>query len=274
MLLLSVLALGAPPAQLGVSFAPGGLLFPYYAGAAYAMQEAGLIHSATPVGGSSAGSIIAAAIACDVPEETVQVGLSSLVADLRAGVGLRVAVREQLRQLLPDDAVERVSGRLTVCYQRILPWPKSCFVTEWEDKEDLVDTICASCNWPFFFSRWPLVWVRNTLATDGFFAVPRSRFGCPPLNADRTVNVLCLPSVATEFADEELIQPGRGAIPPIPVDQGRWFKWALEAAEDEDLANIYALGRQHAVSWMTQYTSEGTLKGTLMGAPSSSATSS
>jgi hypothetical protein len=217
---------------------------------AFALQDAGLITPSTPLGGSSAGSIVAAAIACDVPEATVLNGLSSLVADVRAGVGLRVAVRQQLLALLPDDAVARASGRLTVCYQRVLPWPRSMLVSEWSSKEDLVDTICASCNWPFFFSRWPLVWVRNSLATDGFFALPRSRFGCPALLAERTLNVVCLPTVWSQFADAELIQPGRGVIPPLPVEQNRWFRWALQAAADDELARIFRLGQEHAAAWM------------------------
>jgi hypothetical protein len=242
--------LGAPMPRLGVSFAPGGLLFPYYAGAAFALQDAGLITPSTPVGGSSAGCIVAAAIACEVPEATVLDGLSTLVADLRAGVGLRVAVRQQLLALLPDDAVARAAGRLTVCYQRVLPWPKPMLVTEWSSKEDLIDTICASCNWPFFFSRWPLVWVRNSLATDGFFSLPRARFGCPPLPAKRTLNVVCLPSVSSQFTDAELIQPGRGPVPPIPVEQSRWFGWALQAAADDELARTYRLGKEHAAAWV------------------------
>lgn len=245
--------LSAPTPRLGVSFAPGGLLFPYYFGVAVALRDAGLITPSTPVGGSSAGAIVAAAVACEVPEAVVLDGLSSLVADVRAGVGLRVAVRQQLLALLPDDAVARASGRLTVCYQRVLPWPRSMLVSEWSSKEDLVDTICASCNWPFFFSRWPLVWVRNSLATDGFFALPRSRFGCPALPADRTLNVVCLPAVSSQFADAELIQPGRGVIPPLPVDHSRWFRWALQAAEDDELARIYSLGQEHAAAWMSTH---------------------
>lgn len=161
MLAATLLAVGTAMPPLGVSFGPGGLLFPYYAGVAFEMQAAGLITPRTPLAGSSAGSIVAAAMACNVSEETVREGLQTLVGDLRAGVFLGVAVRRQLYDLLPDDAVALATGRLTICYQRVLPWPKSCLVTEWESKDDLVDTICASCNWPFFFSRWPLVWVRG-----------------------------------------------------------------------------------------------------------------
>jgi len=91
--------LGAPTPRLGVSFAPGGLLFPYYFGVAVALRDAGLITPSTPLGGSSAGAIVAAAVACEVPEAVVLDGLSSLVADVRAGVGLRVAVRQQLLAL-------------------------------------------------------------------------------------------------------------------------------------------------------------------------------
>lgn len=254
--MLLSLAVGASTPRLGISFAPGGLLFPYYAGVAFQMRDAGLLTAETPLGGSSAGAIVAAAMACDVSEESVVAGLRSLVCDLRGGgVSLRDAVRRQLYELLPDDAVERATGRLTVCYQRVLPWPRSYLVSEWASKDDLVDTICASCNWPFFFSRWPLVWVRGGLATDGFFALPRSRFGCPELGAQSTLKVLCLPAVRTEYSDGELLQPGRGGVPPIPPDiaQGTWFGWALRAAEDDELERIFELGRQHAAAWIESY---------------------
>ena len=52
----SVSADGASMPPLGFSFTPGGLLFPYYVGAAYELQRLGLLTPNTPLGGSSAGA--------------------------------------------------------------------------------------------------------------------------------------------------------------------------------------------------------------------------
>ena len=46
--------------------------------------------------------------------------------------------------------------------------------------------------------------MRGHLATDGFFSVPRSRFGCPELDAEQTLKVVCIPSIPTEFGHGEV----------------------------------------------------------------------
>lgn len=130
-----------PPA-LGFTFTPGGLLFPYYVGIAYSLKEAGLVSPTTPVGGSSAGSIVAAALACGVEEETVLSGLAALVEDVRSGTRLNPALRKQLDVLMPEDAARlAMEHNLAVGYLRVSPWPKACIVTEWESKADLIDTV-------------------------------------------------------------------------------------------------------------------------------------
>mmetsp|Transcript_50676 Transcript_50676/g.163683 ORF Transcript_50676/g.163683 Transcript_50676/m.163683 type:complete len:297 (+) Transcript_50676:141-1031(+) len=246
-----------PPA-LGFTFTPGGLLFPYYVGIAYSLKEEGLVSPTTPVGGSSAGSIVAAALACGVEEETVLSGLAALVEDVRSGTRLNPALRKQLDVLMPEDAARlAMEHNLAVGYLRVTPWPKACIVTEWESKADLIDTVCASCNWPFFFSRWPLVWCRGQLALDGFFSVPRSRFGCPPLTGagglppERTVAVCCLPRVSlAAFAARDTIQPERRAEYRLEVPEAQWFSWALEPATDAELAGMVRKGREHARAWL------------------------
>jgi len=39
----------------------------------------------------------------------------------------------------------------------------------------------------------------------------------------------------------------------LPVDHSRWFRWALQAAEDDELARIYSLGQEHAAAWMSTH---------------------
>ena len=105
-----------PP--LGFSFTPGGLLFPYYVGAAYELQRLGLLTPNAPLGGASAGAIVATAVASGLTEAEILDGLSVLVADYRGGTSLRASLRKQLARLLPDDAPQRCERHgLTVCYR-------------------------------------------------------------------------------------------------------------------------------------------------------------
>ena len=246
----ALLALPRPLA--GLSFSPAGMLFPYHAGVAYALKQGNFIDSNTKLGGSSAGAIIATAIATDVQQDAVDSALRRLSQRFQQGTTLRDALRDELLDILPDDAPQRARGRLTVAYQQVLPWPRKFLVTEWESKNDLIDTICASCCWPFFFSRWPMVWVRGGLAVDGFFALPRSRFGCPPVAAQtETLHVVAIPGIRTCFDGDVLIQPGSSGQ-DLPVAREEWFSWAYSAASEESARRMASLGRSHALNWVEQ----------------------
>jgi len=245
----------APPTSaLGFTFTPGGLLFPYHVGVAYTLQELGLLTEQTPVGGSSAGAIVAAAIACGVSEASVLAALAALVEDVRGGTRLNVALRKQLELILDDSAAEAAQRHgLRLCYLEVLPRPRGCVVSEFRDKSDLIEVIIASCNWPLFFSRWPFVVCRGAWALDGYFAVGRDRFGCPPLPATRVVACSALPRVRLPaFGEADLIQPGRDDASAIPVDDAEWFGWALAPASDERLEEMVELGRRHARAWAAQ----------------------
>lgn len=239
----------APREPLSFAFSPAGLLFPFYVGVAYELQAIGLLTARTPVGGSSAGSIVAAALACGLSEAEVRAGLASLVRDVRGGTSLKAALRSQLATLLPDDAAERATARgITLCYTAVLPWPRRHLVTEWSCKQDLIDVITASCNWPFYLSRWPLVRCRGAWAVDGFFAVGRERFGCPPLDAVREVAVTALPRVpVAAYGDDDLIQAGKRRALPISLD--KWLRWAYTPALDAELEMLVDVGREHAREW-------------------------
>ena len=239
-----------PPA---FAFSPGGLLFPYHVGVAYELLSLRQIQSTTPLGGSSAGAIVAAAVACGVGEFEVRQGLDELLIDVRSGIKLNPALRRQLDRLLPDNCAQLAFAHsLTICYTQIFPWPKRHVVTEWSSKQDLIDCIAASCNWPFFFSRWPLVWCRGGLAIDGFFAVPRERFGCPPLPGDFwTIAITPLPRVQLPaFQGLSLIQPGCRDETALPLSDASWFQYAMKPADDATVARMIDIGKEHARRWL------------------------
>ena len=99
---------------------------------------------------------------------------------------------------------------------------------------------------------------RGGWALDGFFAVERERFGCPPLAARRVVCCSALPRVKLgAFGGDDVIQPGRDAASSLPDDvpDEEWFGWALAPASDERLAELASLGRAHATAWAARQTS-------------------
>jgi hypothetical protein len=255
MIAVVLLGIAGSAKTLGFTFTPAGLLFPYYIGVGYKLRERGLLRRSSPLGGSSAGSIIAAALACELSESEVRRGLDALLAENRAGVRLNQALRRVLDSILAEDAhIIAQKHQLAIGYVAVLPWPRRHVVTEWTSKQDLIDVICASCNWPLFFSQWPLVWCRNSLCADGFFSVPRARFGCPPLEgATRSVAVSALPSVSLRgaFDDADIIQPGgpRFVEAPLPLAASEWFSYALSPADDAVVDAMVSLGRTHAAMW-------------------------
>ncbi|EKU22687.1 patatin-like phospholipase domain-containing protein [Nannochloropsis gaditana CCMP526] len=55
-----------PTSELGFSFSPAGLLFPYHLGVASVLREKRLITDQVPLGGSSAGALVAVLIGSDI----------------------------------------------------------------------------------------------------------------------------------------------------------------------------------------------------------------
>lgn len=120
-------------------------------------------------------------------------------------------------------------------------------MTTWESKEDLIETILGSCNFPVLFSKWPLVKCRNAWAIDGWCSVP---FGIPPLPARRTIAVLGLPQVQPDFDASDIIQPGRrGMELPDDISSSQLPEWVMSPAPDEKIHELIAMGHRHARAW-------------------------
>ena len=57
--------------------------------------------------------------------------------------------------------------------------------TKFETRECLMDAVMDSSTFPFFSTNWPVRFVRRRgeklprIVVDGFFSVPRERYGCP-----------------------------------------------------------------------------------------------
>ena len=107
--------------------------------------------------GASAGAMTAALAACGVsPARAMQsaVLLARKRSVFRRACGAcgiwRAMLREWLEELLPSNAAEQASGRLTVYVTAVLPCRGRMAVSDWEDRDDLIRTVLASCHVPCF----------------------------------------------------------------------------------------------------------------------------
>jgi hypothetical protein len=183
--------------KTGISFSPAGLLTPFHIGASSELRRLGFVKPDTALAGASGGALAAATTALDIDSASALDAccyIASRCRDKGTRLTLRLALDEILDKVLPSDSHETLNSRIASCfiaYTEILPRFRPHFVNEFSNKEDLIQTLRASCNIPFYFNgNNPLVEVRGAGAVDGFFTVKLARLGCPPTGArDREIIV-------------------------------------------------------------------------------------
>uniref|UniRef100_A0A7S2KLG9 PNPLA domain-containing protein n=1 Tax=Leptocylindrus danicus TaxID=163516 RepID=A0A7S2KLG9_9STRA len=252
--------------MIGFSFSPGGLLFPYHLGVIKSLTNTNHLTEENPIAGSSAGAIAVASHAANVtPEQALEgcIRISDACEEMGGARGRLLPLLEQeLNALLPQDAhrvVNERSGLTGLAYKEVFPVQKNVLATRFDSREQLIEDVCNSSMFPFFSSPWPCVIrkgkksnlnskindrdddnaVWNALprvVVDGYFTVPRERFGCPDLEelgvCDRTVTISVLPHDAIGLtasdggprdrispvvrSNEEFTDLFRGAVSPSP----------------------------------------------------------
>ena len=176
-------------AKLGISFSPAGLLTPFHLGASAELRESQLLTDSVALAGSSGGALAAVCAGLDVDVFSSLEACSAIARrcrDLGHFGQLRPALDEQLYRILPQDAHTLLNTRAaltSVAYKQLFPSLVSHTVSAYTSKEDLIEVLRASCAIPVYFNGTPAVRVRDHYGIDGFFAVDRNRFGCPPTGA-------------------------------------------------------------------------------------------
>lgn len=249
----------------GFSLSPGGLLLPYHIGALEALEYNQQLTATTPIAGSSAGSIAVAAHGCGIDGPRVMEATAQIADECQAQGGTRGRLLPKLRNaldgLVTPEAFEQLQNRpgsVTVAYRQVLPRYRSMHQNEFEDKADLVNAICHSSTFPFFTTNWPVALDTSKriprLAMDGFFAVPRERFGCPDfeqagVTVDRTVMISVFPqdrigmdACQVEDCISPQSRPGLGQMENL-------LRLATQAATRKEYAQVYEAGYQDAEQW-------------------------
>jgi len=264
--------------RVGISLSPGGLLLPYHLGVLDGLEYCGFCDNTSAIAGASAGAIAAASRACQIDSRKVLQATIDISDRTKAMGGARgrllPLLNEKLQDFIDEDNFEASKQRpLAISYREIFPNYRSVHQTQFEHRDDLVKAVCHSSMFPFFSTNWPVTIDRTTTAAtvanaksrfvprilvDGFFAVPRDRFGCPDfdladgIDVDRTVTVSPFPK---DFIGLNA-SPVENCITPSYEDAfqiDRLFRLATQSSSAEELTELYESGFKDAEQWFHKY---------------------
>jgi hypothetical protein len=155
-------------ATTAVAFSGCGWLFPFHVGAAYTLQQFGVIQPSTVLAGASGGAIAAAMLFTGISKHTAM----QVLCDL-SGNGVRFGevdqlLRPVLYEFLPEDIVQRTHGKLRVAVTSIGFYGMRCnLVSEFTTKADLISALLTSCHIPYYTSKQFATRFRGDLHLDG-----------------------------------------------------------------------------------------------------------
>mmetsp|Transcript_13900 Transcript_13900/g.21675 ORF Transcript_13900/g.21675 Transcript_13900/m.21675 type:complete len:309 (+) Transcript_13900:262-1188(+) len=273
--------------MLGFSLSPGGLLLPYHIGALASLEHNGYLKDTTPLAGSSAGSIAVVAHACNIDSRRVLDATIQVSEQCKRKGGARgnllSPLREALEEIVDEEAFQQLKqrqGMTGVAYRQVFPQNIPILQTDFESRDQLIQSVLHSSTFPFFTLNWPCAIDMTQgfiprLMVDGYFTVPRNRFGCPDFDlatmkndnnnesgngkesksssnvsskiVDRTVTVSVFPhdAIGIDVSEEE------NQISPLNdnVRMGDLFELATEASSPEALMGVYESGWADAERW-------------------------
>lgn len=262
-------------------------MLPYHVGVLDGLKHRGYVSSAggSAVAGASAGAIAAAAHACNVDSAQVldaTVDISERTQSMGGARGrLLPLLREKLHDFIDEGRFAESFGEegketkakkkkknLAVAYREIFPRFRAVHQTDFADRHDLIDSVCASSMFPFFSTNWPVTLDKREgrtlprVVVDGFFAVPRTRFGCPDFDLadgiddlDETVMVSVFPKelIGLEVPDDG----SHYCISPDPEGGAkqleRLLRLATESSSRKELYGVYESGFDDAERWHREH---------------------
>lgn len=243
--------------KVGFSLSPGGLLLPYHLGVLDCLRYNDRLSINTPIAGASAGAIATTVEACQIDSRKVldaTIEISDRCAELGGARGrLLPLLQEKMEHLVREEELYNYQNRPApagVAYQQVFPSVKAIVQTSFENKQDLIQAVSYSSSFPFFASNSPVALDMSTgrprVYVDGFFSVPRERYGCPSfeqagVDVDRTVMVCVFP-----LSGEE----GNVICPSAEDAQlDRLLRIATQPSSEKELIGIYDDGWKDAERW-------------------------
>lgn len=252
----------------GFSLSPGGLLLPYHLGVLESLKNNGALTTNTPIAGSSAGSIAVACTACELDSKKVldaTIDISDQCKEMGGARGrLLPLLREKMNNMILDEDFNKLqqrTGETVIAYKEIFPNNQSIFQKTFNNRIDLFTAVCHSSMFPFFATNWPVALDMSNnriiprLLVDGYFTVPRERFGCPDftlanINVERTISICVFPNEITGIINNEnCICPEYNG----PEQSTRLFQLATESSSRETLTEVYESGLSDGERWCREY---------------------
>jgi hypothetical protein len=178
-------------------------------------------------------------------------------------------LRAELDTFIQDEQLEALrerEGETVIAFQEVFPFNRPIHQTEFKDRHDLTNAVCYSSHFPFFTSNSPAAIDTSgrfpRIVVDGFFTVPRSRFGCPDfelanVHVDRTVGISAFPKEAfgiDAFAAEDFISP------ILEKEDGNQvqnlLRLATQPSSAKELTQLFESGWADAERWCRAQTSD------------------
>jgi len=258
--------------RVGFSLSPGGLLLPYHLGVLDSLQYNGFLDATTPIAGSSAGAIATASHGCGIDSRKVldaTIDISDRTKEMGGARGrLLPLLKENLHSFIGQEQMETLldrEGEVGIAYKELFPARTNVLQTKFDGPDDLVNAVCHSSMFPFFATNFPFALAPSKkggllprLVIDGFFTVPRDRFGCPNfdhanVDVDRTVMVSVFPREAIGLdasLPEDCISPKSGEGDELQ----RLLKLATQSSSRKELSKVYESGLADAERWCREET--------------------
>uniref|UniRef100_A0A663FE00 Patatin like phospholipase domain containing 1 n=1 Tax=Aquila chrysaetos chrysaetos TaxID=223781 RepID=A0A663FE00_AQUCH len=157
--------------RFSLSFSGSGFLVLYQVGVVQSLLELApeLLKSACKVYGSSAGSLIAAAVVCGVSLVSMgkQEVRKTILGPLSPKCSLLANIKTVLQQMLPEDSYQLASGRLHISLTRVVDG-QNVMASEFSSKEELIQALLCSCFLPIYCGFIPPSY-RGVRYVDGGF---------------------------------------------------------------------------------------------------------
>ncbi|KAH8317449.1 hypothetical protein KR074_005076, partial [Drosophila pseudoananassae] len=162
--------------RTSVSFAGCGFLGIYHVGVAVGLRQHAPQLLLERIGGASAGALTACCLLCDLPLETMAGDFLRIVQETRRHslgafspwFNLPDCLLEGMQRRLPDDAHERVSGRLHISLTRVSD-RRNVVMSEFSSRYELLQALLCSCFIPGLSGLVPPK-VRGVRYMDGAFS--------------------------------------------------------------------------------------------------------
>ncbi|XP_050767137.1 omega-hydroxyceramide transacylase [Gymnogyps californianus] len=163
--------------RFSLSFSGSGFLVLYQVGVVQSLLELApeLLKSACKVYGSSAGSLIAAAVVCGIGLDDLKEFFFAMAKEVRKTIlgplspkcSLLANIKTVLQRMLPEDSYQLASGRLHISLTRVVDG-QNVIASEFSSKEELIQALLCSCFLPIYCGFIPPSY-RGVRYVDGGF---------------------------------------------------------------------------------------------------------